>query len=277
MSYIYDEPGVLPGSIRFYSTMPHELHSLYYEVPYCGYYTCDHNYCCQREKFVDSLLCYIIKGSLSVGSERVETAKAGDIVLMDCTKPHKYFCDNHVEFLFLHYCGLNSGAFTESLLTMNESCIFHVPAAERIKEHCLHLVSRLQPVSYAEFSMAVHSILCLMTFGGNDKAITDNYVSKAIQFIDSHVREKLTLDDIADAVHLSKYYFSRLFKYETGISPMSYVSVSKLNAAKTMLKTTKMSTMEIANELKYASPASFINSFKEHVGLSPSQFRKFLI
>ena len=67
---------------------------------------------------------------------------------------------------------------------------------------------------------------------------------------------------------------THLFKEETGISPIEYVAMTKINYAKNILKTTENSITEIADLLGYSSDASFINAFKKRAGISPARFRR---
>ena len=275
------ETGVLPGSEIFYTTTPREISKLYYCMPCCGYFFCDSNLYVDREKHFDCLMCYIFNGSLTIGNgDHMYTAKAGDVALLDCSIPHKYYCGNGAEFVFLHYSGNNSVELTRHLVKRNGGNVFSVPMAEKIKEVSMNLIARLknmQPVGDEEYSLSVYTVLCYLTYSDSRGDVYDGYISRAVKYIDENVTQKITLDDIAEAVHISKYYLSRLFKQEMGMPPMAYVSTTKLNAAKTLLKTTKLSVVDIAYKLGYTSSASFINIFTQHVGMSPSQFRIFPI
>lgn len=278
---LYTEKGVLPGSEMFYSTTIHEINELYYVVPNCGYFFCDEHFFTERKKHFDCLMCYILKGTLYVGNEkRIQAANAGDIVLLNCSVPHKYYCTGSTEFIYLHYGGSNSIDITEYLIKRNDGFVFKTTEADKIKNLCMKLIAKLknmQPVSTSEYSQTIYSVLCLLSEKGTADVEEDTYISRAKKFISENVYNKITLDDISENVHISKFYLTRIFKKETGVTPMAYVTVTKMNAAKTMLKTTRLSVIDIAYKLGYSSSASFINIFINHVGISPSQFRKFPI
>ena len=86
--------------------------------------------------------------------------------------------------------------------------------------------------------------------------------------------EQPVSDELSRQASLSPYYFAHLFKEETGISPIEYVAMTKINYAKNILKTTENSITEIADLLGYSSDASFINAFKKRAGISPARFRR---
>ena len=97
---------------------------------------------------------------------------------------------------------------------------------------------------------------------------------QVIEYIDQNIRETYSVQELADHVGLSRHYFMRLFKKETGYSPQEYVSSAKINYAKLMLRTTVLPVAEIADFLGYSSSASFINAFRMRRGISPNQYRK---
>ena len=84
----------------------------------------------------------------------------------------------------------------------------------------------------------------------------------------------ITLEELAEIAKLSPFYFSHMFKRETGFAPMEYVINTRIEHAKTLLLTTSMSISEIAEEVGYSSSGSLINLFVKKVGSSPGQYRK---
>ena len=107
-----------------------------------------------------------------------------------------------------------------------------------------------------------------------DDTRSDNVISMAITYIRDHLDRQPTLQELAEHVNLSPYYFAHVFKEETGISPIEYVAISKINYAKSILKTTTTSITEITDILGYSSNASFSNAFKKRTGITPARFRK---
>jgi AraC-like DNA-binding protein len=100
-----------------------------------------------------------------------------------------------------------------------------------------------------------------------------NTMSDIITYIKCNIGETFTLDSLAEQVHLSKFYFSHLFKEETGLTPMEFIATTRINLAKTILKTTSRTISDIASSLGYSSSASFINAFTKRAGVSPKKFR----
>ena len=93
-------------------------------------------------------------------------------------------------------------------------------------------------------------------------------------YIDNHFREPLTLQEIADALHVSTYYMAHVFKDMSGYSPMSYLQKRRIGEAQTQLIHTDRSISEIAFSLGYDAQSHFNQQFSRHVGMAPGEFRR---
>lgn len=103
----------------------------------------------------------------------------------------------------------------------------------------------------------------------------ESYICERVkQYIDAHYAEPLTLQSISEAVRISPYYLSHVFKRETGYSPMQYVNHRRLGEAQTLLVMTREQVTEIALKTGFDTPNNFYKMFMKQVGMSPSRFRK---
>lgn len=96
----------------------------------------------------------------------------------------------------------------------------------------------------------------------------------AINYMHSHLQEKITLSHLAEAAGLSPGRFSHLFKQETGVSPMTYLLQEKMETARTMLLYSDYMLSEISTILGFSSESHFIQAFKKYWGITPGKFRK---
>ncbi len=96
----------------------------------------------------------------------------------------------------------------------------------------------------------------------------------AMQWIEKHYAEPIRVEEAADAAGVSKGYLFRLFKESYGISPLAYQQKLRMEAAKTLLKTTTLSCREIAMRVGYADSCLFHRMFKKQTGKSPKRYRK---
>ena len=101
--------------------------------------------------------------------------------------------------------------------------------------------------------------------------------SKPIQsccdYIETHIYQKLGLEELASVVGYSNYYLSRRFKQEMGCSINDYIKQEKIRHAQILLSDTKMSIQEISDALCFGSRAFFSKSFREITGTTPASFR----
>lgn len=94
------------------------------------------------------------------------------------------------------------------------------------------------------------------------------------QYIETHYREDLSLEQLADFVQLSPYYVSKLFKEEFQMSFIDYLTKCRIDAAKELIRKGEKSLKEIAFEVGYHDPNYFSRVFKKVCNLSPSAYKK---
>lgn len=107
--------------------------------------------------------------------------------------------------------------------------------------------------------------------------IENEIVNKAIGYIYSHINETITLDDVCQYCHISKYHFSRLFKKETGESLYSFIKRLKLEQSAFRMKIEKeRSITDIAEEYGY-SASNYSSAFRLQKNTTPIAYRKSLL
>lgn len=101
-----------------------------------------------------------------------------------------------------------------------------------------------------------------------------DFFSKAIQYLDEHFHESVSLETVAEYVGLSSFYFSKLFREEAGITFIDYLTRLRIKEAKRLLLETDHSLKRICFEVGYRDPNYFSRVFKKTIGMSPSDFRR---
>ncbi|HOJ46952.1 MAG TPA: AraC family transcriptional regulator, partial [Bacillota bacterium] len=95
-----------------------------------------------------------------------------------------------------------------------------------------------------------------------------------LEYIDKNLSSKITIQDIASAVHLSPSHLSSLFKQKTGLTVYSFILSKRLILARKLLMETDMLLDDIAEECGFSDVSSFIRCFRERVGTTPGQYRR---
>lgn len=94
------------------------------------------------------------------------------------------------------------------------------------------------------------------------------------RYIDTHYKEQLNLDTLAEQAHVNKYYMAHAFKKEYGISPIQYLSSRRIEESKYLLRETDLSLSQISRLLGFSSGSYFSQSFCKAVGMAPMEYRK---
>ncbi len=95
----------------------------------------------------------------------------------------------------------------------------------------------------------------------------------AIDYIDNHYHENLTLNDISQKIYLNPAYFVRLFKKHFRITPFRYITMKRLNQASRLLLNTDMSIQQISERTGYCNQFYFSKVFREQFHIAPSVYR----
>ncbi len=100
------------------------------------------------------------------------------------------------------------------------------------------------------------------------------FFRQTLALIEGGYAEKLTSRDMANALHMSESYFCRIFKRNFGHRFQNYVCAFRIEKAKDLLRTTDRCISDIAMETGFNSFSFFTKSFRECVGITPSEYRK---
>lgn len=93
-------------------------------------------------------------------------------------------------------------------------------------------------------------------------------------WIEEHYSEAFTLSQLADDLHLTKTYISRIFRAETGSGLMEYVTARRIRQAQLLLHATDLPVEHIGAKVGIPNFSYFCQIYKKHTGLSPNQSRK---
>jgi len=104
--------------------------------------------------------------------------------------------------------------------------------------------------------------------------LTDDQLRRAIDYINDHVGEALDLGSISRAAGLSAFHFARLFKAATGDSPFQFVTRTRMERAKELLRKTRLPISAIAERVGYQQPSHFSARFRTVLGCRPDAYRK---
>jgi two-component system response regulator YesN len=107
-----------------------------------------------------------------------------------------------------------------------------------------------------------------------DKDYNEELITKALEYIAAHYTDNLTLQSVADIVHLSKSYFSLYFKKQTGRNFVDYLNDLRIREAKRLLAENESRVYDIAKAAGFNDVKYFSKLFKKISGLTPIEYRE---
>lgn len=116
-----------------------------------------------------------------------------------------------------------------------------------------------------------------ITIRVSDQNRTHHYsrlINNCCNFIDEHIRENIRVTDVAAFVGFNAHYISKKFKEETGQSIKDYIKDAKILEAKSLLRYSELSLIEISELLSFSSQSFFTATFRRVTGVTPGQFRE---
>jgi AraC-like DNA-binding protein len=100
------------------------------------------------------------------------------------------------------------------------------------------------------------------------------HLLRARDLVDSRYAEPLDLQELARAAHVSPRHFSRSFRRTFGETPYQYLLTRRLERARHLLRTSELRVSEICFAVGFTSVGSFTTTFRRHVGVSPTAYRR---
>lgn len=242
---------------------------------------------------------YRINGSLYDISE-------GDIIILNPGQKHQALCtdpSNPATEFFVGLCDVRFGDFPENYLPLHLKDLTSDPATQ---SPILHTSGELrQKLFKICTAMSVENDVCrsgryimlksyLMQMlilllreqsepvkintGCSFESTSKKYVvDQIVNYFEDHYSEKISLDQIAENMYLSPFYISRIFKSETGDTPIRHLINIRLEKAKELLENGfDGSIQEVAAEVGYDDVYHFSKLFKKRFGMPPSKIRELL-
>lgn len=98
-------------------------------------------------------------------------------------------------------------------------------------------------------------------------------VKRLLEYINSHLGEDISLNDLADFSHLSAPYVSRLFKENLNVGFVEYMNTQRIAKARQLLKETTLTVEQIGFQVGFNNVRSFMRTFKKYENITPGQYR----
>lgn len=220
----------------------------------------------------------------------------GDIIICNPGVKHQSIVMDHGNPTLEFICGFRdihfAGMPRDSIILPDGGALLKLPSklSKDISRYCLDIIEENdsnQPGRYYIIKALVIRMLVLIfraikgeenseQSAGNFDSYSKNYVvKKIIKYLNENYDKKISLDQIGGNMYLSPVYISKIFKENTGDSPINYLIKIRLEKAKEMLEEDgNESIKQIAANVGYDDVYHFSKLFKKHYGISPLNYKR---
>lgn len=234
------------------------------------------------------------KGKYHIEGENYEV-EAGDVIMCNSGVMHQSLEANEKEpivefvtgFTDFHFIGMPEN----SIVLNNGKYILRMSAENRqeITKHCYEMVAEYSGSNLGKYFMLKAQLMQVILIILREmqpiqekqkvcrfESYNRNYVvKKIVNYLNENYACKISLDQIAQNLYLSPVYISKLFKEETGESPINYLIKIRLNKARELLVQGEYGSIKsIANQVGYEDVYHFSKLFKKYYGTSPLNYSK---
>ena len=252
-----------------------------------GHFIAYTGYSVSRESHESFLLIYTVKGRgrLRYDGNETEVTPSRAIVI-DCRKPHMYeITSDEWEFYWIHFNGIGAAPMDSIYASygLRAAEIGDTATFERLIKRIMNCMRVNDVISSMQISADIHRLFLVINRAAAEASYAEHHreytaeIDIVTDFIKDNYSENITINDMLDRVHMSRYHFIRVFKRIMGTTPYSYLTSYRINMSKRMLRLTDKSIAEIAEDCGFLDTSNFITHFKKHVGVKPMKYRKDLM
>jgi AraC family transcriptional regulator len=105
--------------------------------------------------------------------------------------------------------------------------------------------------------------------------LSPSQLKQASEYIQENLDRDLSLEELANILHISSHYFVHLFKRSTGFSPHQYIIKCRIEKAKKLLQQRELSIIEICQKVGFQSQSHFTRLFRKHTQTTPKVYRDY--
>lgn len=237
-----------------------------------------HHYRSREKGTAQYIFFYCMQGSGVIElKNKTYTLHENDAFVIPLGEAHTYYADEKDPWslLWVHFKGEDAAYYP-----LHEKKIQHF-SSEYAANRMFSLFDMLFRALDKDYTLGtfiyisqVLSLILSEVFFRNleNVSLEDRNLTAIIRYMNRHIHEELSLEELLMKFHCSKSYLHRLFQTKTHHAPMNFFTRLKMSEACKMLRSNKH-VYEVAHELGYRDPYYFSRLFKKIIGLSPQQYK----
>ncbi len=165
----------------------------------------------------------------------------------------------------------NGVYFPPSCVSDEIKALFH--AIEHTHERFSETKHRESKEETMIMALLTQAILLLSLEAPERAVVQDDVISRIIEYLNLHLTEDISLDEISKAFFISKYYLCRAFRKHTGTSVFGYLSAKRIALAQTLLSNGDTAT-SVAYRVGFRNYSSFYRAYRKQTGTAPVKERE---
>ena len=232
----------------------------------------------------DYQILYVANGKTHFRFDgREEIVSAGHMVLYKPEEIQKYvyYLEDNPEVFWIHFTGSDvKNILAYHGISLDEH-VFYCGVLPDYKALFRKIIQELQLCRYGcedYIASLFNDILLLVDRQQHEqKKATGNVqeqIERAAAYFNQNYNTKISIDDYAEALHISTNWFIHNFKQYAGMSPAQYILSLRMVNAQSLLERTTYNIKEISEIVGYENPLYFSRVCKKEIGKSPAQYRK---
>ena len=235
-----------------------------------------------RERLNSYLFFCVLSGSGRLNYDgKTYYLKTGDCVFLDCRLPYSHETDNDSlwQLVWIHFYGAGLDAIYEEYKKNGGKTVFSSNSAEyyletekRIAEESSKEVLCRDTIIFGLLSGLISNVVS-EGVGTLSKSSAKQLPLAVKEYLEAHFTEKVSLEGLANEFHINKFYLTRVFKANFGISITEYLMQQRITAAKSQLRFTDNTAESIAISCGINDAGYFCRLFKRIEGETPSEYR----
>ena len=157
-----------------------------------------------------------------------------------------------------------------------ERILFEEDELKQHIEEILNQESRQTPEVLRKLAWYLELLATLIekrNLNGKNSEKESVYSTYAIRYIQTHFKEKIRVQELAEHIGVSRSYLTKLMRKEAGMSPQEYLVSVRMEYARQNLLNTDHMIRDIASDCGYDDALAFSKAFKRKFGISPSEYR----
>ncbi len=186
------------------------------------------------------------------------------------------------EYTWLEFDGLRVNEYLHLAELTKDSPIYNpisVELGEKVRDEMLYIAHHSDQDA---LNLIGHLYLFMSNLTSSATALKreqqagsmkDYYIKEAVNYIEQHYYEPITVEQMAASCNLNRSYFTRLFKKATQDSPQNFLIKYRMTKASEFLKVTNYSIGKISELVGYPNQLYFSKAFKSFFGISPKEYR----